>query len=147
MYERRRPFHTERLASAIKLLIPKAPKKSSGEREEDYTGLKEDSHIIRSKGFVWLSNSHDQIFYWSHANYSFDIAEEGEWWATIPQEEWPADETQRETILRDFSGKHGDRKQEIVFIGVKMNKDWIVQKLDEALLNDEELLSYDRFNQ
>ena len=159
----------DRLTSAIKVLIPKAPNKSStststsakanananghsvsngsNSSSSPPSDLKDQSHIIRSKGFIWLSSAHDMIFYWSHANYSFDIVEEGEWWDSIPEDEWPADEAQREVIRKDFVGKHGDRKQEIIFIGVKMDSEMIIKTLDEALLSDEELYQYEVHNQ
>ena len=35
--------------------------------------------VLRSKGFMWLSNKHTTAFYWSHAGQHFEIREEGDW--------------------------------------------------------------------
>jgi G3E family GTPase len=35
--------------------------------------------VLRSKGFMWLSNKHATAFYWSHAGQHFEIREEGDW--------------------------------------------------------------------
>lgn len=40
----------------------------------------------------------------------------------MPEEDWPSDEAQRGVILGDFAPGCGDRRQEIVFIGVKMDE-------------------------
>lgn len=71
---------------------------------------------------MWMSNSHTTAYYWSHAGQHFEIREEGDWWAAVPDEEWPADEAQREVVLTDFEEAVGDRRQEIVFIGVNMEE-------------------------
>ena len=43
----------------------------------------------------------------------------------------------------DFvSDEFGDRRQEIVFIGVKMDEEEITKELDECLLSDEEMALY-----
>ena len=39
----------------------------------------------------------------------------GRWWADLEREKWP--EGAEEEIMRDFEGNHGDRRQELVFIG------------------------------
>ena len=44
-----------------------------------------------------------------------EIATLGRWWADLPREEWPPGA--EEEITRDFEGNHGDRRQELVFIG------------------------------
>ena len=38
--------------------------------------------VLRSKGYMWMSNSHSTAFYWSHAGQHFEIREEGDWCAT-----------------------------------------------------------------
>ena len=63
VYERRRPFHVERLLALVRALIPRTPPKDKP--LDHHLG----SHILRSKGFVWLSYQPHQIFYWSHAHY------------------------------------------------------------------------------
>jgi G3E family GTPase len=53
----------------------------------------------------------------------FEIREEGDWWAAVPDEEWPdAASGQRTIILADFERDVGDRRQEIVFIGAGMDE-------------------------
>lgn len=53
----------------------------------------------------------------------FEIREEGDWWAAVPDEEWPDDASgQRPIILSDFQPGCGDRRQEIVFIGAGMDE-------------------------
>lgn len=39
------------------------------------------------------------------------------WRCEIPEAEWPKGPKVREATTRDFEGKWGDRRQEIVFIG------------------------------
>ena len=101
--------------------------------------------VLRSKGFMWISNSHTTAFYWSHAGQHFEIRDEGEWWAAVPDAEWPQTPAQRATVLADFgdASKYGDRRQEIVFIGAGMDKDAICAQLDSALLTDAEMAQYD----
>ena len=48
--------------------------------------------------------------------------------------------------MRDFSGRHGDRKQEIVFIGIKLDRKDVEAKLDACLLTDDEMKEYDQEN-
>lgn len=93
---------------------------------------------------MWLANSHSTAFYWSHAGQHFEIRDEGEWWAAVPDSDWPNNPAQREVVLADFdkNGEYGDRRQEIVFIGAQMEEDAISAQLDAALLTDEEMVQY-----
>lgn len=57
------------------------------------------------------------------AGQHFEIREEGDWWAAVPDEEWPDEASgQRDIILSDFAPGVGDRRQEIVFIGAGMDE-------------------------
>ena len=81
--------------------------------------------LIRSKGFLWLSNSHSQIFYWALAGKHFELKQYGMWWASVAEEEWPLDEKERQEIRKDFDASAdglGDRRQEVVFIGVRWTR-------------------------
>jgi len=35
--------------------------------------------VLRSKGFIWQSSSHDTAYFWSHAGQHFVIHDEGKW--------------------------------------------------------------------
>uniref|UniRef100_A0A383WLW6 CobW C-terminal domain-containing protein n=1 Tax=Tetradesmus obliquus TaxID=3088 RepID=A0A383WLW6_TETOB len=142
VYHRRRPFHLKRLQDTVLRWLPVTHNKAV----EPAAASEGDSPIktvLRSKGFMWLSNKHTTAFYWSHAGQHFEIREEGDWWAAVPDEEWPdAASGQRGIILADFQPAVGDRRQEIVFIGAGMDEDKICAQLDSALLTDEELAVY-----
>ncbi|KAL4855709.1 COBW domain-containing protein [Chlorella vulgaris] len=100
--------------------------------------------VLRSKGFMWIANSHTTAFYWSHAGQHFEIRDEGEWWVAVPESDWPEAEAQRRVVLADFdaAGDYGDRRQEIVFIGASMDRPAIELQLDSALLSDTEMEQY-----
>ena len=80
-------------------------------------------------------------FYWSHAGASFKISVAGPWWSVLPPDQWPDDDFPKE-LQEDFDAEYGDCRQELVFIGVKMDETAIRRKLDEALLNDEEFEAF-----
>jgi G3E family GTPase len=143
VYERRRPFHPQRLKDLVLRWMPVAMNKAVEEHEKP--GDVSESPIrtvLRSKGFMWISNSHETAYYWSHAGQHFEIRDEGEWWAAVPKEEWPEEEGPKNSILADFDGEYGDRRQEIVFIGAGMDESAICQQLDSALLTDDEMQQY-----
>ena len=120
VYERRRPFHPQRLMHAI------------------HTGL---NGVMRSKGYIWLASRPGISGIWSQAGASFQINPGGYWFAAIEREQWPDDPDLREWIDSHWDEKVGDCRQHVVFIGVNMDQDNIEATLDGALLTDEEMAS------
>jgi G3E family GTPase len=84
----------------------------------------------------------------SHAGKHIGIQEAGRWWASVPEStmnDFFADNpVEMERILReDFvSNEFGDRRQELVFIGVDIDQPSIERALNECLLTDEEMEMY-----
>jgi len=115
--------------------------------------------VLRSKGFCWMAPSqwtgarddvwrHDTSMYWSHAGKHFGVSTAGKWWGALTKEHlkgyFTTNMKEYQRILdEDFvSDEFGDRRQEIVFIGVKMDEEEITKELDECLLSDEEMTLY-----
>jgi len=152
VYQRRKPFHPHRLMSVIRqlpvrqetLALDQALKNSgSGNGSEAAGSGSPLLSLIRSKGFIWLSNSHPQMFYWALAGKHFELKQYASWWSCVPDEEWPEDEKERATIMKDYQGKYGDHRQELVFIGVKMDREAIIKAFDACLLSDSEMEAYE----
>jgi G3E family GTPase len=120
VYRARRPFHPQRFSLAMDL---------------DDGWL---AGVLRSKGFAWFATRHDYVYDWSQAGVSFRMDPAGFWWDAAPEEEWPEDEEETEEIRSQFEGVYGDRRQELVFIGIELVEADIRRILDSCLLRDDE---------
>lgn len=118
VFRARRPFHPERLADFL---------------NSDWVG------VVRSKGVMWFANYMNQSVDWSQAGGASNIGLSASWWAAIPEEEWPADADTLQDLKDDWQEPWGDRRQEIVFIGRKMDRQYIEDKLRNALLTPDEM--------
>ena len=157
VYRARRPFHPARLVAFLQHMpvirgIPEKDDATTLEISNEAKQVLKD--CLRSKGFVWIANSHCSATYWSHAGTSFELSCLGQWWATLPREMWP--DGVDEYVLADFDDPEhddtfnnvgvGDRRQELVFIGnqyaqAKCQAE-ITKALNQCLLNDDEYQSY-----
>ncbi|OJU65168.1 MAG: hypothetical protein BGO01_06735 [Armatimonadetes bacterium 55-13] len=117
VYRARKPFHPHRFWQVI---------------QEEWQG------VIRSKGFFWLASSMNWIGGWSQAGGACQYELAGTWWATCPERDWPESSGVRDKIRSHFQEPYGDRRQEIVLIGIDMDINGLRSKLDGALLTDEE---------
>lgn len=119
VFRARRPFHPRRLWNLL---------------SSDLL-----SGVLRSKGFCWLASRHDEAILWSQAGCSISLSPEGNWWAAVPQDDWPDDPAERDEVLSDFIKPYGDRRQELVFIGIDMDQPVIESALIDCLLTNEEM--------
>jgi len=120
VYRARKPFHPERLYQFM-------------------TNRKLTSQLLRSKGFCWIVTRPKWVALWSQAGRVMELSPRGVWWADVPQEQWPDDPVERASILANFEGEFGDRRQELVFIGQKLDEPAIRAALDAALMTDAEM--------
>ncbi len=121
VFRSKRPFHPERLQTFF---------------TEEWAG------VLRSKGFFWLATRPELIYTWSHAGACCRYEVEANWWAAIAKEDWPEGEDECAEILADWDEQFGDRRQELVFIGVGLDaaaRAAIEARLSACLLDDSEL--------
>ncbi|MFZ4542032.1 MAG: zinc metallochaperone GTPase ZigA [Rickettsiales bacterium] len=118
VYRARRPFHPERFKRLI---------------DSEWLG------VIRSKGFFWLASRYDYAGNWSQAGAVCRNEMAGKWWDAVPKENWPEHPEARSGIKKYFAGEHGDRRQEMVLIGVGMDKEKLTAMFDACLLTNEEM--------
>jgi G3E family GTPase len=95
--------------------------------------------VLRSKGFFWLATRMDLTGLWSQAGGAGSYEGAGMWYAALPEDEWPEDEETRAQIQNDWQEPWGDRRQELVFIGVEVDEAALRKRLEAALLTPKEL--------
>lgn len=94
--------------------------------------------VVRAKGFFWISSRPDFVGEVSQAGAFVRHQGIGRWWAAIPKNRWPDGEEFENVIKQYWTKDYGDRRQEIVFIGLsdQMDKDAIRKELDSFLVKD-----------
>lgn len=120
VYRARRPFHPQRFFDFL-------------HRPKDQ------GRLLRSKGFFWLASRPDFAGQWNQAGGIAYHGGAGLFWQAVPEQDWPEDEESREHILASWVEPHGDRRQELVFIGQGLDQAGLCRELDACLLTDEEL--------
>lgn len=120
-FEERRPFHPDRLMKALNF----------------QDGILQG--VLRSKGYCWIASRNDQAFRWSQAGVSVQIEHDGDWFASVDQDQWPEDPDDIASIRESMQEPWGDRRQELVFIGTDMDHVVLLSRLEECLLSDQEM--------
>jgi G3E family GTPase len=99
--------------------------------------------VIRSKGLFWLASRPDQALNWSQAGGSIKSEGAGVWWASMPFSERIKFQNfvdNQEIIEERWSKNYGDRLNELVFIGIKMNEYDVRKQLVSCICTDIELM-------
>ena len=142
-YKARRPFNPGRLMKFINKYFVVVDSK---EEEEDGDDGADDPHleegikgqqaeakskqalrakdlgvVLRSKGFIWTAHSHDLMGTLGSAGNTLTITSDGIWHcldARVYDDD--CDREVQRKLKKDFKAPWGDRRQEIVFIGLEM---------------------------
>lgn len=104
----------------------------------DFLKRKHDG-LVRAKGYFYLASRIEQALMLSQAGNLKEISLAGLWWANVPKSNWPEEKEMLDIINSNWDSKFGDRKQELVFIGVSMDKEKMIKELDKCLLTEEEI--------
>lgn len=120
VYRKRAPFHPERLAEMM-----------SDWPEE----------VVRAKGLVWLAVKDDVAASFSQAGPSIQFGPAGYWLAAMPEAEQKEILESEPALQRKWDGTWGDRMNEIVLIGMDMDREAIEDQFDACILTPEEMNS------
>jgi G3E family GTPase len=90
--------------------------------------------VIRAKGHFWIATRPQWLGELSQAGALVRTEGLGFWWANVPANRWPDDPYWRQSLRKNWNEVYGDRRQEIVFIGVNMDQVAITARLDACLV-------------
>jgi G3E family GTPase len=95
--------------------------------------------VVRAKGFFWLATRMPWAGSWQLAGAVGRHEAAGFWWAAVEPDRWPDDAGWRAGIAKLWDDRFGDRRQEIVFIGIDMDEASLRRGLDACLLTQAEM--------
>lgn len=120
-YAARRPFHPEKFYQFL-------------------NNTQQFGKLIRSKGYFWLASRPEFAGDWSQAGSIARYGFAGMFWKAISKEQWPTNKEYLASIQEKWVEPFGDMRQELVFIGQRLDQDAMTRSLDDCLLSDEEML-------
>ncbi len=95
--------------------------------------------VVRAKGIVWCATHHHVALLLSQAGPAISFEPVSYWVAALSEAEKKQILEANRHLLKEWDPIYGDRKNELVFIGISMDKEEIIKSLDECLLTDIEL--------
>ncbi|MEO1718927.1 MAG: zinc metallochaperone GTPase ZigA [Pseudomonadota bacterium] len=92
--------------------------------------------VVRAKGFFWIATRPHFVGELSQAGAAVRHQACGFWWAAAPEDRWPTDPDLVARIKRGWDDVWGDRRQQLVFIGVadQMDQAALTAELDSCLV-------------
>ncbi len=112
VYRRRRPFNREKFGEWV----------NGWPRQ-----------IIRCKGMLWFEDDRETAFVFEQAGVQISATGSGKWFACAPANERMRLLKQYPDIAADWDNTYGDREIKLVFIGQNMDKNGIIEALDNCL--------------
>jgi len=119
VYRARRPFHPKRFLEVFTSPVANG--------------------LIRAKGFLWIATRPNQAAIFHQAGKQMSLSAGSQWWALVPQDQWPKDEAVVAEIRKHWDTQYGDIGTELVLIGLKLPKKDLTDALNACLLSDREM--------
>ncbi|CAJ1372791.1 unnamed protein product [Effrenium voratum] len=120
IYKRHKPFHPGRFAKLV----------NAPEALPD---------VLRAKGYAWIASKggYEFVSIFEAVGFLRNLRQGQPWWAALEKDLWP--DGLWEDLKPLWTDPHGDRAQEIVFIGRFQDPSTIEALLDLCLLTDKEM--------
>jgi len=118
VWRARRPLHPVRFSALIARTLP---------------------GVLRAKGFFWLATRMIWAGEWQLAGRARRHSAVAPWWAARPEGSWPRSAEGIAQLRKLWQEPWGDRRQEIVFIGIGMDEVELRRNLDACLLTPDEM--------
>ncbi len=93
------------------------------------------SGVLRAKGHFWLATRPEWVGELSQAGPLVRHQAMGLWWAAIDRSQWPEDPHWRDLIQSRWHPEFGDRRQELVFIGIDFDEQDLRRRLEACLVD------------
>ncbi|MEP9375978.1 zinc metallochaperone GTPase ZigA [Aquabacter sp. CN5-332] len=122
VYRARRPFHPEKFNAFLARTWP---------------------GLVRAKGLFWLATRPHKVGEMSLAGAICQTGTIGRWWASVPPEHWPTQPDWRSWLRSHWMPGYGDRRQELVFIGMDLDEAGIRAALDACLVGPTDPKQFD----
>ncbi|WP_430469686.1 zinc metallochaperone GTPase ZigA [Thalassospira lucentensis] len=103
--------------------------------------------VVRAKGHFWIATRPSWVGEISQAGAAVKNEALGTWWSAVPRERWPDNNEWRDRVLSNWDPVFGDRRQEIVFIGLSdhMNEAALRARLASCLIDEDETVIGGKF--
>lgn len=104
------------------------------------------ARLFRSKGEFFLATRPHRAGDWSQAGAMLTLNGGRPWFCTLPADEYMTGNPDIDALVQHDmrnGGEWGDRRQELVFIGEKLDITGLEKELDECLLTDEEFRDWE----
>ncbi|WP_166416215.1 GTP-binding protein [Cochlodiniinecator piscidefendens] len=90
--------------------------------------------VIRAKGHFWISTRPDWVAEYSLAGSLSSVKPLGTWWASVPKDRYPTNDSAQAYMQAHWQEPWGDRRQELVFIGAGIDWPALKTRLDTCLI-------------
>lgn len=102
-------------------------------------------NIVRSKGVFWMASRPADVLLWSQAGGSQQAEVYGKWWASLSMKDRamnPAYTENQDFIQKKWDKTWGDRLNELVIIGQRLEEERVRNELEKCLCNQVEIDHY-----
>jgi G3E family GTPase len=100
-------------------------------------------NVLRAKGWFWIATRPEWVGEVAQAGAMVRHQGYGRWWVDVPKACWPKDQDTLDHIAKHWDAVYGDRRQEIVFIGIDFDRACIQAELDACLTGSANATKFD----
>ncbi len=100
---------------------------------DEFVGKHWPKNVIRAKGICYFADEPAMCYIFEQAGRQMTVSKAGQWYATMPKDEFQRLAESQPDVLKDWDDVYGDRMQKLVFIGQNLDKEAISRELDKCL--------------